>query len=40
MQFEFTHSEFSENTLIIEGDERHKYTDEYKEFTKEYYINF
>ena len=40
MQFEFTPSEFSEDTLVIEDNERHNYTKEYKEFTKEYYLNF
>ncbi len=40
MQFEFESSSFSENTIVIEKDERHEYTDEYKELTKDYYINF
>ena len=40
MQFEFTPSEFSEDTLIIDDNERHNYTKEYREFTKEYYLNF
>lgn len=40
MQFEFTPSEFSEDTLVIEDNERHNYTKEYKEFTKDYYLNF
>jgi tRNA1Val (adenine37-N6)-methyltransferase len=40
MQFEFTPSEFSERTLSIEHQERHHYTDEYKELTKDYYPNF
>lgn len=40
MQFEFTPSEFSENTLVIESGERHHYTPEYKELTKDYYVNF
>ena len=40
MQFEFFPSSFSESTIIIEKDARHEYTDEYKELTKEYYINF
>jgi tRNA1Val (adenine37-N6)-methyltransferase len=40
MQFEFKPSEFSENTLVIEGDERHNYTKDYRELTKEYYLNF
>ena len=40
MQFEFVPTEFSEKTLVIERDQRHHYTDEYKEFTKDYYVNF
>ncbi|MGZ3884268.1 MAG: tRNA1(Val) (adenine(37)-N6)-methyltransferase [Bacteroidia bacterium] len=40
MQFEFSPSEFSESTLVIEKDERKSYTDEYKKLTSEYYIHF
>jgi tRNA1Val (adenine37-N6)-methyltransferase len=40
MQFEFTPTEFSEKTLAIELDERHQYTDDYKQLTKDYYLNF
>lgn len=40
MQFEFTPTEFSEKTIAIELDERHQYTDDYKELTKDYYLNF
>ncbi len=40
MQFEFVPTEFSEKTLVIEKGERHHYTDEYKEFTRDYYVNF
>lgn len=40
MQFEFRPTEFSESTLVIEKDERHSYTDEYKNLTKDYYIHF
>ena len=40
MQFEFTPTEFSEETISIEEDERHSYTQAYKELTKAYYINF
>lgn len=40
MQFEFIPTEFSEKTLVIEKGERHDYTEEYKEFTKDYYVNF
>ncbi len=39
MQFEFTPSEFSEQTIAIELEERHHYTDEYKALTKDYYLN-
>lgn len=40
MQFEFIPTEFSEKTLVIEKGERHDYTEEYKEFTRDYYLNF
>jgi tRNA1Val (adenine37-N6)-methyltransferase len=40
MQFEFTPTEFSEQTIAIELDERHQYTDDYKQLTKDYYLNF
>jgi tRNA1Val (adenine37-N6)-methyltransferase len=40
MQFEFRATEFSESTMVIEKDERHSYTDEYKNLTKDYYIHF
>lgn len=40
MQFEFKETEFSESTLVIEADSHRNYTDAYKEFTKEYYLNF
>ncbi len=40
MQFEIKPTEFSETTIAIELSERHQYTDEYKELTKDYYINF
>ncbi|MCE3229754.1 MAG: Methyltransferase type 11 [Bacteroidetes bacterium] len=40
MQFEFKETEFSESTLIIESDRNMKYSDEYIELTKDYYINF
>lgn len=40
MKFEFKESEFSESTLIIEGDAPRTYTPEYIELTKEYYVNF
>ncbi len=40
MRFEFTNRTFSEDSIIIEKDERHSYTDEYKELTKDYYLAF
>lgn len=40
MQFEFKESEFSESTLVIEADSDRNYTEQYKELTKDYYINF
>jgi len=40
MRFEFTPKTFSEDSITIEEDERHSYTNEYKELTKEYYLNF
>jgi len=40
MKFEFTKKTISENSIVIEKDERHTYTDEYKELTKDYYLGF
>jgi tRNA1Val (adenine37-N6)-methyltransferase len=40
MQFEFAPSSFSEETIVIEKDERHEYTEEYKELTRDYYLGF
>jgi tRNA1Val (adenine37-N6)-methyltransferase len=40
MQFEFNPSSFSEDSVVIEKEGRHEYTDEYKELTKDYYIHF
>lgn len=40
MQYEFKGKTFSENHLTIEQDADHHYTDEYKELTKDYYLNF
>lgn len=40
MQFEFKETEFSESTLIIESDRNMKYSEEYRELTKDYYLNF
>lgn len=40
MQFEFTPTEFSEKTIAVELNERHHYTDDYKQLTRDYYLNF
>jgi tRNA1Val (adenine37-N6)-methyltransferase len=40
MRFEFVRRTFSESSIIIEKDERHSYTDEYIELTKDYYLHF
>lgn len=40
MRFEFIQRAFSEDSITIEKDERHSYTDEYKEMTKDYYLAF
>jgi len=40
MQFEAKPTEFSEKTIAIELTERHHYTEEYKDLTKDYYVNF
>ncbi len=40
MQFEVKPTEFSEDTIAIELEERHQYTEDYKDLTKDYYINF
>jgi tRNA1Val (adenine37-N6)-methyltransferase len=40
MQFEFKETEFSESTLVIESEQPSKYTPEYMELTKDYYLHF
>ncbi len=40
MQFEFNPTTFSESSILIEEDERHSYSDAYKELTKEFYLAF
>ncbi len=40
MQFEFHPSEFSESTMVIEAGGPEKYSDEYKNLTKDYHIHF
>lgn len=40
MRFEFSPRSFSEETLVIEKDNRHQYTKEYKELTRDFYLNF
>ncbi|HWY36687.1 MAG TPA: methyltransferase, partial [Nitrosopumilaceae archaeon] len=39
MEFTFSNGVTNENTIVIEKDERHEYTEEFKELTKDYYIN-
>ena len=40
MKFEFSQKLLEEDSITIEKDERHSYTDQYKELTKDYYIAF
>jgi tRNA1Val (adenine37-N6)-methyltransferase len=40
MQFEKSPTGFSEDMLIIEKNQRHQYTEEYKNLTREFYLNF
>lgn len=40
MQFEFRPKSFSENSIVIEKDKRHEYSEEYKTLTKDYYLAF
>ncbi|MBK9284329.1 MAG: methyltransferase [Sphingobacteriaceae bacterium] len=40
MLFEFKQTEFSEATLIIEGEKAGTYSEAYKMLTRDYYINF
>jgi tRNA1Val (adenine37-N6)-methyltransferase len=40
MKFEFIQNTVEENSIIIEKEERHCYTDEYTELTKDYYLGF
>ncbi len=40
MKFEFCQKLLEEDSITIEKDERHSYTDQYKELTKDYYIAF
>lgn len=40
MQFEFSPTSFNEETIVIEKEGRHEYTDEYIQLTRDYYINF
>jgi tRNA1Val (adenine37-N6)-methyltransferase len=40
MKFEFTQNELKEDSIIIEKESRHCYTDEYTELTKDYYLGF
>lgn len=40
MKFEYTKKEVEEDSIIIEKEGRHCYTDEYTELTKDYYLGF
>ncbi len=40
MKFEFAQKPVEEDTITIEQDERHCYTEQYKELTKDYYMAF
>ncbi len=40
MRFERARKHFSEESLTIENPERHSYTEEYKNLTKDYYLAF
>jgi tRNA1Val (adenine37-N6)-methyltransferase len=40
MQFEFTPTDFSEETLVIEQGGRHEFSEEYKNLTKDFYLHF
>ncbi|MES1225854.1 MAG: methyltransferase, partial [Bacteroidota bacterium] len=40
MQFEFYPTTFSESSIVIEEDERHSYSEGYKQLTKDYYLAF
>ncbi|MCC6250950.1 MAG: methyltransferase [Bacteroidia bacterium] len=40
LQFETVYKSCIENTLVIEQEERHCYSNEYKELTKDFYLSF
>ena len=40
MKFEFIKKEVEEDSIVIENEGRHCYTDEYIELTKDYYLGF
>lgn len=40
MKFEFVQAPLQEDSITIEQDERHIYTEQYKELTKDYYMAF
>jgi tRNA1Val (adenine37-N6)-methyltransferase len=40
MRFEFKPKSFSEETIVIEKDQRHEYTEQYIELTKDFYLQF
>lgn len=40
LQFELINKKLTEETLVIEQDERHCYSSEYRELTKDFYLSF
>jgi tRNA1Val (adenine37-N6)-methyltransferase len=40
LQFELINKKLVDETLVIEQDERHNYSKEYKELTKDFYLSF
>jgi tRNA1(Val) A37 N6-methylase TrmN6 len=40
MQFGFDRANFIEDELVIESEDRHQYSAEYKNLTKDFYLNF
>jgi tRNA1Val (adenine37-N6)-methyltransferase len=40
LQFELINKKLIEETLVIEQEERHSYSNDYKELTKDFYLSF
>ena len=40
IEFSFQNKNIKESEIVIEGNIRHQYTDEYKNLTKDFYLNF